>query len=81
VLAVSRYDIHKNQATIIKAFKEIKNDKEVQKKKPILVIVGNTATDDPDGLAMYGQIMEDRENDTDIFLLMNIRTTMKTLGR
>ncbi len=80
VLAVSRYDIHKNQSTIIKAFKEIKNDKEVQKKKPILIIVGNTATDDPDGLAMYGQMMEERENDTDIFLLMNIDNNDENIG-
>ncbi len=80
VLAVSRYDIHKNQSTIIKAFKEIKKDIQVQKKKPILVVVGNTATDDPDGLAMYGQIMEERENDTDIFLLMNIRNNDENIG-
>lgn len=80
VLAVSRYDIHKNQATIIKAFKEIKEDKELQKKKPILVMVGNTATDDPDGLAMYGQIMEERDNDTDIFLLMNIENNDENIG-
>jgi len=80
VLAVSRYDIHKNQATIIKAFKEIKKDKELQKKKPILVMVGNTATDDPDGLAMYGQMMEERENDTDIFLLMNIENNDENIG-
>lgn len=80
VLAVSRYDIHKNQSTIIKAFKEIKNDREVQKKKPILIIVGNTATDDPDGLAMYGQMMEERENDTDIFLLMNIDNNDENIG-
>lgn len=80
VLAVSRYDIHKNQATIIKAFKEIKGDKEVQKKKPLLVMVGNTATDDPDGLAMYGQMMEERENDMDIFLLMNIENNDENIG-
>ncbi|MFW6277190.1 MAG: glycosyltransferase [Prolixibacteraceae bacterium] len=80
VLAVSRYDIHKNQSTIIKAFKEIKKDKEVQKKKPILVIVGNTASDDPDGLAMYGQMMEERENDMDIFLLMNIENNDENIG-
>lgn len=80
VLAVSRYDIHKNQATIIKAFKEIKKDKEVQKKKPLLIMVGNTATDDPDGLAMYGQMMEERDNDTDIFLLMNIENNDENIG-
>jgi trehalose synthase len=80
VLAVSRYDIHKNQATIIKAFKEIKDEKEVAGKKPILVMVGNTATDDPDGLAMYGQMMEERDNDTDIFLLMNIENNDENIG-
>ncbi|MEE4287652.1 MAG: glycosyltransferase [Mariniphaga sp.] len=80
VLAVSRYDVHKNQATIIEAFKKIKTDKEVQKKKPILVMVGNTASDDPDGLAMYGQMMEVRENDTDIFLLMNIENNDENIG-
>ncbi len=80
VLAISRYDIHKNQKTIIKAFKEIKGDKAIQKKKPILVMVGNTATDDPDGLAMYGEIMEERDNDTDIFLLMNIENNDENIG-
>lgn len=80
VLAVSRYDIHKNQATIIKAFKEIKKDKELQKKKPILVMVGNTASDDPDGLAMYGKMEEERDNDTDIFLLMNIENNDENIG-
>ena len=80
VLAVSRYDIHKNQATIIKAFKEVKNDKEVQKKKPLLIMVGNTATDDPDGLAMFGQMMEERDNDDDIFLLMNIENNDENIG-
>ncbi|HKJ79460.1 MAG TPA: glycosyltransferase, partial [Prolixibacteraceae bacterium] len=80
VLAVSRYDIHKNQATIIKAFKEIKKDRELQKKKPLLVMVGNTASDDPDGLAMYGKMMEERDNDTDIFLLMNIENNDENIG-
>lgn len=80
VLAVSRYDIHKNQATIIKAFKEIKNDKAISRKKPILVMVGNTASDDPDGLAMYGKMEEERENDTDVFLLMNIENNDENIG-
>ncbi|HDR50170.1 MAG TPA: glycosyltransferase, partial [Mariniphaga anaerophila] len=80
VLAVSRYDIHKNQATIIKAFKQIKEDKEVREKNPLLVMVGNTATDDPDGLAMYGRMEEERENDVDIFLLMNIENNDENIG-
>jgi trehalose synthase len=80
VLAVSRYDVHKNQSAIIQAFKEVKKDKEVQKEKPILIMVGNTATDDPDGLAMYGRMMEERENEEDIFLLMNIENNDQNIG-
>jgi len=37
-------------------------------------MVGNTASDDPDGLAMYGQMEEERENDSDVFLVMNIES-------
>ncbi len=80
VLAVSRYDVHKNQSAIIQAFKEIKKDREVLKKRPVLVMVGNTATDDPDGQAMYGRMMEERENDEDIFLLMNIENNDQNIG-
>lgn len=80
VLAVSRYDIHKNQSSIVRAFKQIKNDSAIKAKKPILIIVGNTATDDPDGLAMYKKMMEERENDMDIYLLMNIENNDKNIG-
>lgn len=80
ILAVSRYDIHKNQKTIIKAFKEFKNDPEVKKKNPILVMVGNLASDDPEGQGMYDNILELIDNDPDIYALLNIPNNDENIG-
>lgn len=80
VLAVSRYDIHKNQATIIDAFKELKKDISVQKMKPILIMVGNLASDDPEGKEMYKVILDKIDNDPDIYALLNIKDNDKNIG-
>ncbi len=80
VLAVSRYDIHKNQATIIESFKKLKEDSEIQHLKPILLIVGNSATDDPEGMTMYKQISKLAEEDPDIYTLLNIPNNDESIG-
>ncbi len=80
VLAVSRYDIHKNQATIIDAFKELKKDKSIQKLNPMLVMVGNLASDDPEGKEMYKVILDKIDNDPDIYALLNIKDNDKNIG-
>lgn len=79
ILAVSRYDIHKNQKTIIKAFKYLKTL--IPKKiKPILIIVGNTASDDPEGDKMYEDIKKEIDNDKDIYALLNIENNDTSIG-
>lgn len=80
VLAVSRYDIHKNQKTIIKAFKLAKNDKEVKRLNPILIIVGNSAIDDPEGQKIYEQVLKEIDNDKNIYPLLNIKNNDKNIG-
>jgi trehalose synthase len=80
VLAVSRYDVHKNQKTIIKAFKELKKERVVQKQKPILIIVGNSASDDPEGMQMYKEILKEIDHDKDIYPLLNISDNDKNVG-
>ena len=80
VLAVSRYDIHKNQDTIVKAFKELKKDHQCARLKPILVIVGNSATDDPEGMEMYHKIRELTDDDDDIYALLNIPDNDDNIG-
>jgi trehalose synthase len=77
VLAVSRYDIHKNQKTIIKAFKQLKNSAAIKKLKPQLIIVGNSATDDPEGMEMYKEILFEIDGDTDIYPLLIFPITMR----
>jgi trehalose synthase len=80
ILAVSRYDVHKNQEIIIKSFLKFKKDKLIRKLKPILIIVGNSATDDPEGMAMYRKIQETAGNDKDIYTLLNIENNDEYIG-
>ena len=80
VLAVSRYDIHKNQKTIVSAFKELKKDTDIQKLKPQLIIVGNSATDDPEGMEMYQTILNEIDGDPDIYPLLNIPNNDENIG-
>ena len=79
VLAVSRYDIHKNQQAIIEAFKLIKKDTP-KKINPILIIVGNSASDDPEGAKMYEDIQKSAEGEKDIYLLLNVENNDEVVG-
>jgi trehalose synthase len=80
ILAVSRYDVHKNQDTIIKTFLKLKKDKTIRNLRPILILVGNSATDDPEGMEMYRKIKEDANNDPDIYTLLNIENNDEYIG-
>ncbi len=80
VLAVSRYDVHKNQATIINAFKKLKSDPVFSKYKPQLIIVGNLADDDPEGEEMYNNILNIIDGDPDIYALLNIPDNDENVG-
>jgi trehalose synthase len=79
VLAVSRYDIHKNQVGIIKAFKLMKQ-KAARGKHPILVIMGNSATDDPEGSKIYEEVKAAAGDDKDIYLLLNVKNNDEVVG-
>jgi len=80
VLAVSRYDVHKNQEVIIKAFNRLKKDKSIKNLKPLLILIGNSADDDPEGMKMYGKIKEAANNDPDIYTLLNIENNDEYIG-
>jgi trehalose synthase len=80
ILSVSRYDVHKNQEKIIKAFKKLKKDKSIRDLKPILILVGNSASDDPEGMEMYRKIKETADNDPDIYTLLNIENNDEYVG-
>jgi len=78
ILAVSRYDPHKNQKTIVEAFKQFK--RENGKLNPILIMVGNLASDDPEGLQMYNKILNQIDGDKDIYPLLNIPNNDESVG-
>ena len=79
VLAVSRFDMHKNQKSIIKSFKLLKEQMK-GKKRPQLIIVGNSAADDPEGTKMYEEIKNEADNDKDIHILLNVKNNDKVIG-
>ncbi len=79
VVAISRYDVHKNQKGIIEAFKQMKS--QVKKgKHPILIIMGNSATDDPEGNVVYEEIKEATGGDKDIYFLLNVENNDEVVG-
>lgn len=79
IAAVSRYDVHKNQKSIIEAFKLVKG-KLNKKINPILVIIGNSATDDPEGIVMYEKTKNYAGDDKDIYLLLNVENNDEVIG-
>jgi trehalose synthase len=79
VAAISRYDIHKNQSTIITAFQEYK--KRVKPDPaPYLIFVGNTASDDPEGDAMLEKLKNKAGDDPDIVFLVNVDNNDEVVG-
>jgi len=79
VLAVSRYDIHKNQKGIIESFKLMKKQS-AGGSHPILIIMGNSATDDPEGMMMFEEIKREAGDDKDIYLLLNVENNDEVVG-
>jgi len=77
--AISRYDIHKNQHTILQAFKKLLT---VQKydPKPYLIFLGNTADDDPEGLGVLTDLKKQAGDDPDIKFLVDVKNNDHVVG-
>ncbi len=79
IAAVSRYDIHKNQHTIIEAFKQLKRNHHF-KKPPYLIFLGNTATDDPEGGEILSKLKDLADGDPDIHFWVNVLDNDRVVG-
>lgn len=79
IAAVSRYDVHKNQATVIEAFKKLKQEKGICP-TPYLIFLGNTATDDPEGEAVLQALKEQAGCDPDVRFLVNVDDNDRVVG-
>ena len=77
--AISRYDIHKNQSTIIKAYKKLREEKK-HDIEPYLIFLGNTATDDPESGAMLDKLRDIAGDDKDIHFWINVKNNDRVLG-
>lgn len=79
IAAVSRYDIHKNQATIIRAFQKYKEQFKPDP-APYLIFLGNTASDDPEGEEMLNKLKEMGGDDPDIRFWVNVENNNQVVG-
>jgi len=77
--AISRYDIHKNQETIIEAFRTMCREKRYDP-APNLIFLGNTATDDPEGAAVLHRLQEAAGDDPSIHFFVNVEDNDRVVG-
>lgn len=79
IAAVSRYDVHKNQATILKAFKRLKK-RFAMVPEPYLIFLGNTADDDPEGAAELKKLQLLACDDPDVRFWSNVEDNDRVVG-
>lgn len=75
---VSRYDRHKNQTAVVKAFRKMRS-KISMDPAPQMVFLGNTS-DDPEAEQMLAQLRELAEGDPDIHFLVNVDDNDAVVG-
>lgn len=79
IAAISRYDIHKNQKTVIQAFHALRKQKKMNP-PPYLIFLGNTAADDPEGDKMLEELKEIADDDPDIIFWVNVEDNNRVVG-
>lgn len=64
---ISRYDRWKDPLGVVDVFKKVKKEFDCQ-----LVLLGNLATDDPEGSGTYNKVLEKTEDMKDVTVLLNV---------
>jgi len=77
--AISRYDVLKNQGTILEAFKRMRRLKNYDP-PPYLIFLGNTATDDPGGLAVLEELKQKAVDEPDVKFWVNLENNDQVVG-
>lgn len=67
VSQISRYDKWKDPIGVVDAFKKIRKEMDCQ-----LVLLGNTAPDDPEGQEVYQKVVKKTKNMKDVTVLLNV---------
>ncbi|GIW41489.1 MAG: glycosyl transferase family 1 [Candidatus Binatia bacterium] len=79
VVAISRYDVHKNQSRILQAFLRLRAEGRLSP-PPYLIFVGNSATDDPEGMQVYASLVDQVGDDPDVRLWLNVPDNDRVVG-
>jgi trehalose synthase len=79
VAAISRYDVHKNQGTILQAFKRLREERHYAS-PPYLIFLGNTATDDPEGGTVLNNLRRQAADDPDVRFWVNVENNDRVVG-
>ena len=77
--AISRYDIHKNQTTILEAFHRLRQER-AYRRPPYLIFLGNTAPDDPEGEGVLASLREQAGDDPDVRFWVNVPDNDRVVG-
>ncbi len=77
--AISRYDIHKNQAAIIDAFHQLRRQRRYPA-DPYLIFLGNTASDDPEGETMLAALRARAGDDDSVRFWVNEADNDRVVG-
>lgn len=77
--AISRYDIHKNQAAVLRAFQKMRDETKPDP-SPYLIFLGNTANDDPEGGAVLEQLTALADDDPDVRFWVNVDDNDRVVG-
>ena len=77
--AISRYDRHKNQGTILKAFARLVEERP-RGPRPYLLFIGNTATDDPEGDAVLNELRQQAGDSADVRFWVNVEDNDRVVG-
>jgi trehalose synthase len=77
--AISRYDVHKNQATILESYLALRERRQ-DSKPPYLIFLGNTATDDPEGEATLARLRNLAGNHPDVRFWVNVPDNDRVVG-
>lgn len=76
---VSRYDIHKNQKTALKAFQKLRRTRK-HNPPPYLIFLGNSAPDDPEGAAVLEDLKQEAGDDPDVRFWINVSDNDRVVG-
>ncbi|MBU1001157.1 MAG: glycosyltransferase [Proteobacteria bacterium] len=77
--AIARFDPHKNQASVLRAFCRMRDEVRLDP-APQLLFLGNTFPDDLEGEQVLAQLRELADGDPDIHFLVNVQNNDAVVG-